>query len=241
MARTPKYQTADDLINHCEIKNLCFVWPQNDRRKQSGRWELAPVLSPASPMAVSLQTNSVARLLFITCRYIPASRRLVKWCNTPSCVNPYHHSEDRETVQKRFVIAGKTGKAGGFFTDLLPEQEKIRHVLPSPEVIESARPMELEVLKLLQESAMLSGVDARGLPPAIRQHKELPTERMNKVKPLLVMTRYRPPKPDVTPEERAQIDADMEPLWDGTIFRQIEERKKRLLQKAVQDWDLPRK
>jgi hypothetical protein len=64
---------------------------------------------------------------------------------------------------------------------------------------------------------------------------------MNKVKPLLVMTRYRPPKPDVTPEERAQIDADMEPLWDGTIFRQIEERKKRMLQKSVQDWDLPSK
>jgi hypothetical protein len=238
--RTPKYKNADDLINNCLIhgSDLCFVWPYGE---ESAHNPPPPVLSPASYLTMRLNTNSVARILFTLCRYVPASKRLVKWCTTPSCVNPYHHTETTKMVQLRWELSSIEGKAGRFFTDLTPAQEKIRHILPSRELIDELQPVELGILKLLQESAMLSGVDARGIPPAIRQHKELPTERMNKVKPLLVMTRYTPPKPDVTPEERAQIDADMEPLWDGTIFRQIEERKKRLLQKAVQDWDLPSK
>ena len=95
--------------------------------------------------------------------------------------------------------------------------------------------MELDVLKLLQESAMLSGVDARGLPPALRQHKELP--RSPYLKPLLIMKGVtnrlieKQSTPDATDEE---VDA----LFDGSIFKAVEERKKRLaLTKAVDDWD----
>lgn len=235
MARTQKYKTADDLINNCTTKDLCMVWPQNERLASNKRWELAPVLAPASPLSVAMRTNSVARILFITCRYIPASRRLVKWCTTPACVNPYHHSEDRATVQRRFNLASKAGKVGGFFTELLPEQERLAEYLPTPEDIEAARPMEIEVLQLLQESAMLSGVDARGLPPAIRQYKELPTDRMNKDKPVLQMagvTKALIEKPTEA------SDDDVEDLFNGSIFKAIEERKKRLLAKTVDDWDI---
>ena len=214
---------------------MCFVWPPSERKAAVGGWEVAPVLAPASPLAKVMLTNSVSRILFITCRYIPASRRLVKWCNTQSCVNPYHHSENRDTVVRRLNISIREGKAGGFFTGLLPEQERIASALPKPEDIEAARPVELDVLKLLQESAMLSGVDARGLPPALRQHKELP--RSPYLKPLLIMKGVtnrlieKRSTPDATDEEG---DA----LFDGSIFKAVEERKKRLaLTKAVDDWD----
>ena len=59
-------------------------------------------------------------------------------------------------------------------------------------------------------------------------------------KPLLVMKGYKPP---LTVEEevarKAELDAEAEAFFGGDIFKQIEERKKRLLQKSMQDWDLP--
>lgn len=134
-------------------------------------------------------------------------------------------------------MASKTGVANGFFTDLLPEQEKMAHLLPNAESVEAARPVELDVLKILQDSAMLSGVDARGLPPALRQHKELPNEREPDFKPVLMMRGVtdrlieKKNTPDATDEE---VDA----LFDGSIFKAIEARKQRLaMTKAVNDWD----
>lgn len=235
MARTQKYKTADDLINNCTTQGMCIVWPVNDFVNNPNA---SPVISPYSPLTKTMLTNSVTRILFITCRYIPASRRLVKWCNTPHCVNPYHHSENQAVVARRFALAGKEGKAHSFFTDLLPEQEKMRDYLPKPEDIEAARPMELDVLKLLQESAMLSGVDGRGLSPALRQHKELPDEKAPDFKPILQMS-------GVTKklvEERGQVsDDDVDSLFNNDIFRQIEERKRRMLAKTVDEWDLDQK
>jgi len=235
MARTQKYKTADDLINNCTPHGMCMIWPPSERKCAVGGWEVAPVLAPASPLAKAMLTNSITRILFITCRYIPASRRLVKWCNTPSCVNPYHHSENRDTVVRRLNMSIREGKAGGFFTGLLPEQEKLAHLLPTAEAIEAARPMELDVLKMLQDSAMLSGVDARGLPPALRQHKELPHERAHDFKPILQMTgvtkKLLEDKPTVS-------DDDVDELFNGSIFKAIEERKRRLLTKSADDWDL---
>lgn len=243
--RPAKYRTADDLINNCLIQDLCFVWPYGE---ESADHPPAPVLSPKSPLCMQLGTNSVARILFMLCRFVPASKRIVKWCKTPSCVNPYHHSETTKMVRLRYDLARKEGKEGRFFTDLIPSQERISHLLPSPELLKELQPIELAILKLLQESAMQAGHDATGLPASLRQQKIIPNAHNTPAvfgdphfKPVLKMTRYTPPKPDLTTEERAQIDADMEELWDGTIFRQIEERKKRLLQKAVQDWDLPSK
>lgn len=235
MSRIQKYRTADDLINNCTTQGMCIVWPTSDFANDP---KASPVISPYSPLTKAMLTNSVTRILFITCRYVPASRRLVKWCNTTHCVNPYHHSENQATVARRFAMAGKTGVANGFFTDLLPEQEKLAHLLPTAEAIEAARPMELDVLKMLQDSAMLSGVDARGLPPALRQHKELPHERAHDFKPVLQMTgvtkKLLEDKPSVT-------DDDVDDLFNGSIFKAIEERKRRLLTKSADDWDLASK
>lgn len=248
MARPSKYKTADDLINNCTIQdNLCFVWPApaSGRFDIHGRYELPPVLAPASPLAVAMLTNSVSRILYITCRHVPASKRLVKWCTTPGCVNPYHHSETRAVVAERLKVSVKEGKAGRFSSDLLPSQQKMSHLLPTPEAIEAARPVELEVLKLLQESAMHSGVDGRGIPPALRVQKVVPWYTKKPIgvditKPLLVMKGYKPP---LTVEEEAaqkvETDKEVDDLFSNDIFKQIEERKKRLLQRSVQEWDLP--
>jgi hypothetical protein len=233
MARTAKYKTADDLINNTLTRDMCMVWPVSEFAGANQ----SPVLSPYAPLTKVMLTNSVSRILFITCRYVPASRRLVKWCKTPHCVNPYHYSENTATVARRFAISTKEGKAGGFFTGLLPEQERIASLLPQPEDIEAARPVELDVLKLLQESAMLSGVDARGLPPALRQHKELPTDRMPDSKPVLMMRGVT----DRLIEKRSTPDAsdeEVDALFDGSIFKAIEARKQRLaMTKALDDWD----
>ena len=59
-------------------------------------------------------------------------------------------------------------------------------------------------------------------------------------KPLLVMKGYKPP---LTVEEeaarKAEVDKEVEEFFNRDIFKQIEERKKRLLQKSMQEWDLP--
>ena len=240
--RTPKYKNADDLINNCLIQDLCFVWPYSEKENPP-----APVLSPASTLSMQLSTNSVARILFILCRFVPASRRLVKWCNTPSCINPYHHSETTKLVQLRYELSAKEGKEGRFFTDLIPEQEKISHLLPSRELIDKLQPTELAILKLLQESAMQAGHDATRLPANLRQNKIIPHARNTPsvfgdpdFKPLLVMKGYKMPLPPAEEAaQKAKIDAEAEEFFSRDIFKQIEERKKRLLQKAVQDWDVP--
>jgi hypothetical protein len=241
--RTPKYKNADDLINNCLIQDLCFVWPYSEEENPP-----APVLSPASPLSMKLSTNSIARILFILCRFVPASRRLVKWCNTPSCVNPYHHSETTKLVQLRYELSAKEGKEGRFFTDLIPEQEKISHLLPSRELIDELQPTELAILKLLQESAMQAGHDATRLPADLRQNKIIPHARNTPsvfgdpdFKPLLVMKGYKIPlTPAAEATRKAEIDKQAEDFFgENNIFKQIEERKKRLLQKSMQDWDVP--
>lgn len=247
--RTPKYKNADDLINNCLIQgsDLCFVWPYGE---ESAHNPPPPVLSPVSHLTMKLNTNSVARILFTLCRYVPASKRLVKWCTTPSCVNPYHHTETTKMVQLRWELSSIEGKAGRFFTDLTPAQEKIRHVLPSRELIDELQPIELGVLKLLQESAMQAGHDAKGLPANLRQDKIIPNA--HNTPPAPSDTDFKPVlrmknmiyKPSVTPEEeaaqKAEIDKQAEDFFgENNIFKQIEERKKRLLQKSMQEWDMP--
>jgi len=56
------------------------------------------------------------------------------------------------------------------------------------------------------------------------------------------MKSYKPPlSADEEAARKAEIDKEADEWFNGGIFKQIEERKKRLLQKAVQDWDLPSK
>jgi hypothetical protein len=48
-----------------------------------------------------------------------------------------------------------------------------------------------------------------------------------------------PPSPEEEAAQKAKIDKEAEDFFNRDIFKQIEERKRRLLQKSVQDWDLP--
>ena len=117
MSRPLKYRNADGLLNNCTIKHGCFIWPDADMK--------APVISPASPLAKMLGTNSVARMLFILCRHIPAGTRLVKRCDTKFCVNPYHHTEPTSIMRQRMTLRDN----GQDPFALLPSQMSTEHLM----------------------------------------------------------------------------------------------------------------
>ena len=105
MVRPLKYANADDLLSNCEIKDECFVWPKSTTPM--------PMLSPHSPMAKEFGTTSVMRILFTICRYIPSGPRLVRWCNNPFCVNPYHHAEAKVWRAERAKLDNPNGLRHG--------------------------------------------------------------------------------------------------------------------------------
>ena len=148
MTRAAKYKNADDLLDNCEVKNLCYVWPKSSCA--------IPMLSPYSPLAGKFNTSAVVRILFTICRFPPAGPRLINVCNTKWCVNPYHQSESKMYRVKRF--------ASGYPNDLLPEQEGSRHLIapPDDELIEM-RPKNPHHVKMLMDSASLAGYDTEGI------------------------------------------------------------------------------
>ena len=174
MGRPAKYRNADDLINNCTIKETCFIW--NSDKLPS------PLISPVSPLAKVMGTNSVARILFALCRHIPASTRMVKWCNTPFCVNPYHHTETRDIVKRRLRAEENLMGSG---RDLLPEQESVRHLLPSDADLLPLKPRDPYVNEMLRASSELAGFDARNLAQNRLISKGVPTAQDDK--PVLIM------------------------------------------------------
>jgi hypothetical protein len=174
MGRPAKYRNADDIINNCTIKETCFIW--NSDKLPS------PLISPVSPLAKVIGTNSVARILFILCRHIPASTRMVKWCNTPFCVNPYHHSETREIVKRRLRAEENLMGSG---RELLAEQEAHRHLLPTDADLLPLKPRDPYVNEMLRASSELAGFDARNLAQNRLIAKGVPTAQDDK--PVLIM------------------------------------------------------
>ena len=174
MGRPAKYRNADDIINNCTIKETCFIW--NSDKLPS------PLISPVSPLAKVIGTNSVARILFILCRHIPASTRMVKWCNTPYCVNPYHHSETREIVKRRLRAEENLMGSG---RELLAEQEAHRHLLPTDADLLPLKPRDPYVNEMLRASSELAGFDARNLAQNRLIAKGVPTAHDDK--PVLIM------------------------------------------------------
>jgi hypothetical protein len=174
MGRPAKYRNADDIINNCTIKETCFIW--NSDKLPS------PLISPMSPISKVMGTNSVARILFALCRHIPASTRMVKWCNTPYCVNPYHHTETREIVKRRLRAEENLMGSG---RELLPEQEAHRHLLPSDADLLPLKPRDPYVNEMLRASSELAGFDARNLAQNRLIAKGVPTAQEGK--PVLVM------------------------------------------------------
>ena len=213
MSRTPKFRTCDDLINNCEIKDNCFVWPHNEYSQTS------PVISPYSPMTKAMLTNSVVRILFTAIRHIPVHGRMVKWCKTSHCVNPYHFSEHRSVLAKR--------TKAGLVSDLLPEQDKFRETFPTDEAIASIKPRDPDIMDILLKQASINPFDAKNLPADFRAKKIVPDA-----------SKAHTFKPISKRDEAPASDEDVDALFNGSIFKAIEERKRRLLTKSADDWDL---
>jgi hypothetical protein len=235
MTRKLKFANADDMIDNCNVIDGCFIW-----KHKHGNLTDNPCLSPASPLSLAMQTNSVARILFIACRFLPASGRLIKWCTTKGCVNPYHHSESRKVVNYRMQIGGRDGT--GFYTDLLPEQEVHRHLFPSPEIIQQVAPTRPATTRLLIISSTQAGFDCQKLPPSKLQQKisnfSRPPEEGNSTAPVLVLSsRLMPRRAERTEEEEAALKKESDDYFKQDIFAQIAARKKAKLRKLVDDWD----
>ena len=94
MSRPVKYHNADTLLENCDIKGYCFIWPNTAN-------SLVPILTANSPMAKQFATTSVARILFTIIKFPPASKRITRWCTTEFCVNPWHHREAKPFMEKR--------------------------------------------------------------------------------------------------------------------------------------------
>ena len=215
MTRTPKYKNADDLLDNCEVKNLCYVWPKSSCA--------LPQLSPNSPLANKFNTNAVLRILFTICRFPPAGPRLLSLCGVKWCVNPYHHCEAKMYRVQRF--------ASGQPNSLLPEQESSRHLIapPDDELIEM-RPKNPYHIKMLMDSASLAGYDTDGILKqkgfAIPKRKEIPMATEDR--PVLTIKLREEPKPEPREETPVASWDEIEFGIDKMIAHIAEQRKAKL-------------
>lgn len=204
MPRPLKYQTVDDLLDNCQIMDDCYLWPESAT--------VIPMLGPNSPVAKKFGTVSVVRILFTICRYIPMGRRLVRRCNQPMCVNPFHYTEAQSYLAKRAKLPDRNG--------LFPQQEETRHLIAPPdEELEKMRPVKQFHIKRLMDAASTAGHDCEGLgenkryiPPRLRQ------PNYANDKPVLVikghdhsvierLDRRNEPAKKLTDEEWAEIES----------------------------------
>lgn len=214
MARPLKYTTADDLLNNCVIHNDCFVWPASSTPM--------PMLGPASPMAVKFGTTSIMRILFSICRFVPAGKRLVHWCNNPQCVNPFHASESRIWRAKRAKLDNPNG--------LLPEQDTTRDAAAPPdEVLAALRPRNSHYIKILMDSAVVAGYDLKGMNNkrsyAVPQ-KAQPNFADPDV-PVLVMASMQTPRKDSYPSVDEFSFDDIEAKLDDLVAKTPIQKSKR--------------
>jgi hypothetical protein len=175
-----------------------------------------PALGPSSPLAKLFRTVSVARILFTICRFPPAGTRLVRWCSTRFCVNPYHHAEAGAFVKERLEADS--------FTALLPSQVATRHlVAPSDEELETMKPTDAKLLRHLAETAARAGIDCKGIPDHRHQHPFRPKHLIGVEPvyadpdvPVLVMTGMKPRREAYPDIADISLD-DIEAALDKTI------------------------
>jgi hypothetical protein len=150
MTRPVKYRDADTLFANCSVRNDCIIWNNQTNA-------VMPTLAAASPMSQKFATNSIARIIFTICRFVPASKRLIRWCTSDFCINPYHHAEARPYQEKR--------KKQFNIHDELPEQTSHRHLIAPPdEELIRMKPTDPEICAVLMRSAATAGHDAKGIP-----------------------------------------------------------------------------
>jgi hypothetical protein len=218
--RPQKYKTADDLFHNCARRDDCYIWPDKVTMTM-------PMLAPASPLSKLFGTTSVARILFTICRFPPASTRIVRWCNTRFCVNPYHHTEAGAFVKER--------RASDSPTSLLPSQLESRHlVAPPDDVLETLKPADPVTLRHLAETAARAGFDCKGIPDHRHTNAFKPKHMINAetiyadpTVPVLVMrsmTLPRPVEPAVVEEfSFDDIEATLDDLVAKTPVQKSKE------------------
>jgi hypothetical protein len=162
-------------------------------------------------------TTSVARILFTICRFPPASTRIVRWCNTRFCVNPYHHTEAGAFVKER--------RASDLPTALLPSQLESRHlVAPPDDVLETLKPSDPVILRHLAETAARAGFDCKGIPDHRHTNAFKPKHMINAetiyadpTVPVLVMRSMTPVR-DAEPANLEEFSFDdIEAKLDGLV------------------------
>ena len=225
MTRPVKYRDADTLFANCYIKNDCIIW----QAKTNG---VMPTLAAASPLAQKFATNSVARIVFTICRFVPASKRLIRWCTSDFCINPYHHAEARPYQEKRKKLFN--------INDELPEQATHRHLIAPPdEELIRLKPTDPEICAVLMRSAATAGQDAKGIPN--RRFLGFPTkgyegmpllpETENTAKegvPVLVIKKKPVAEPLVTAPKGEFDDMDTDEFFaalDAKVGKAIEKSK----------------
>ena len=219
MARTARWVDADSLIANCTVSHTtgCWTWPEANMP--------TPQLSPASPLSKLMGTNSVARILFCICRYPPLCRRLVRWCTSEFCVNPYHHTESVAILRKRKEI-----NRLGLPPDTVFKTSISRDIYPSDEILRTLLVREPENIKALTESASRAGHDARGVESRFDpKSTKIPIAKASHRNIKIKISRVIPEKapPPVEDPEFAGMDINQ-------IFNHIHKKK---LRKLVDEWD----
>jgi len=247
MARPTKYNNADDIIANTVQVNDCLVW-----RGQGGT---CPVMSPASVMSRMFMTTSIARIMFTICRYIPASKKLIRCCDNAYCINPFHFVESGKIRRTRYRLSRPLTNITkkGYLkirvvpiatpTSLLPDQEKTRHLIaPTDAQIKALRPQDPELLHMLANAAAQAGFDGEGI--LDKNNRYVPKKRLRRPmeptadKPVLTVKLARP-VPDPLREDVTLDDI----LSDAWLDKIEERRRERSLIKLtrIPEWDKPPK
>jgi hypothetical protein len=247
MARPTKYNNVDDLITNTVQVNDCLVW--------RGTGGTCPVLSPASVLARTFMTTSIARIMFTICRYIPASKKLIRCCDSDYCINPFHFIESGKVRRTRYRLSRPLTNITkrGYLkirvvpiatpTSLLPDQEKTRHLIaPTDAQIKALRPQDPELLHMLANAAAQAGFDGEGI--LDKNNRYVPKKRLRRPmeptadKPVLTVKLARP-VPDPLREDVTLDDI----LSDAWLDKIEERRRERSLIKLtrIPEWDKPPK
>jgi hypothetical protein len=135
----------------------------------------------------------------------------------------------------------------GFYTGLLPEQESIRHLLPSFKILQQVAPTNPATVKLLISAATQAGFDCQNLPASKLQQKLSNAHRLKQpdgesLAPALILSsRLAPRRAERTEEEEEALKKESHDFLNQDIFAQIEARKRAKLKKMVDDWDVDTK